>query len=104
MDLRNTKAQLDEAIAELGHKPTGTAALSLLTYEVGSRHGWEDAIASVCNGVLAAANDAMTGSLVAQGQRKDPLAGDLEAEANYLLGIYQQLRAAYVVAAASKQR
>lgn len=103
MDLRNTKAQLDEAIKHLGKNPA-YPKLALLTYEVGSRNGWEEAIVSICNGVLAAASEAMEGSIIAQKQKMDPLAGDLEAEANYLLGIYQQLYAAYVVAAASKQR
>lgn len=104
MDLRNTRSQLDEALRRHKGRPRRVTDMARQLYEMGERHGYDEAIVALCDATLAAAAQKMDESEQAQAVRDNPRAGDLEQEANYLLGVYQQLNAAYAVARASKAR
>jgi hypothetical protein len=108
-DTRNTEADvvgaLDAATAAGKHRPERSKRLaeSLLLY--GEKHGFEEAILALGDALLMSASGHMAeAEKVArrQGVADGPAVGDHVAQANRILGIYQQVYAAFSVASATR--
>lgn len=99
-DTRNTRKQLEEALSAsreaARRRPPAVRALAEALFRDGAAHGFQGPLLAMCDAVLLAAERKLAEA--AKLGKDGPKIGDLEAEANHLLGIYEQLHAAYAVA------
>lgn len=106
MDLRHTRVQLDEALyaaqEAAKRRPPRVKQAANQLFELGTEHGWDEAVLALSDAILVGAARHMDESVRAQRRGDNPRAGDEEQQANYLLGLYEQVYASYAVAVASK--
>lgn len=104
-DTRNTRSQLAEALsasraaAKLRPKPVRDLATAL--YKDGMKNGFGGPLLAMGDALLLGAD-----ALMAEADRikgDSPRGGDLEMRANRLLGIYEQVYSAIVVADATTE-
>jgi len=101
-DTRNTKSQLQalkSASAAMKRRPKGVQELARALHTDGVRGGYKGPLLAMCDAILMSAEQIMAEAGKYKGD--SPKGGDLDQRVNRLLGIYEQLRAAYNVADAS---
>jgi hypothetical protein len=100
-DTRNTATQIAEAMkvarTVVKSRPKHVRDLAAALQRDGEKGGFAEPVLAMCDAVLMAASK--KASEAARYKGDSPRGGDLEREANALLGIYEQLYAAFTVAA-----
>ncbi len=100
VDTRNTAAQLVQALRVIepvvASRPKRVGELAGALLRDGEAHGFAEPILALCDAVLGAARTKAAASARIKGD--SPRGGDLLKDANLLLGVYEQLYAAFVVA------
>ena len=100
VDTRNTSSQITQALRVnetlLASRPKRLRELAAALHRDGDAHGFAEPILALCDAVLTAAGSKAEASARIKGD--SPRGGDLLKDANLLLGVYEQLYAAFVVA------
>lgn len=100
VDTRNTSVQITQAMRitkpVLASRPARVRDLAAALLRDGETHGFAEPILALCDAVLVASASKADDSARIKGD--SPRGGDLLKDANLLLGVYEQLYAAFVVA------
>jgi len=100
VDTRNTSSQITQALrvneALFASRPVKARQIAAALRRDGEAHGFAEPILALCDAVLVAAWSKAEASARIKGD--SPRGGDLLKDANLLLGVYEQLYAAFVVA------